>query len=214
MAHHAERSRRPRLGRIVKQGRDRSGAASPGLPEPLSFAPESEPELALEPLTPGFLLKTVGDLRVPTVALSAEIVTVGGGSVKGRIFLPASAHFHEGAMRAEEWLNEGDNFFPFLQDGAQRPAILNRDEVLVMTVAAGATPGEVVSEPRPIERAVVMECGGRRLAGTLAIDMPEEHSRVLDYLNGRGRFVTLRDGSRHHLVQKRRITRVEEARED
>ena len=44
--------------------------------------------------------------------------------------------------------------------------------------------------------------------------MPEEHSRVLDYLNGRGRFVTLRDGSRHHLVQKRRITRVEEARED
>jgi hypothetical protein len=44
--------------------------------------------------------------------------------------------------------------------------------------------------------------------------MPEEHRRVLDYLNRPGRFLTLRDGDRHHLVQKNRITRVQETREE
>jgi hypothetical protein len=172
-------------------------------------------EFALEPLTPEFLVKTGGDLRLPTVPLSAEIVTVGGQRVRGRVFIPATAHFHDGAMRAEEWLNEEADFFPFLEDGATTAALLNRSEVLVMTVGAAAAAGEPAEADEALpRREVVLECGGRRLKGTLVIDMPEDQSRVLDFLNRRGRFVTLRDGPHHHLVQKKRITRVEEARED
>jgi hypothetical protein len=44
--------------------------------------------------------------------------------------------------------------------------------------------------------------------------MPEEQRRVLDVLNRPGRFLTLRDGARHHLVQKNRITRVQETRKE
>ena len=43
--------------------------------------------------------------------------------------------------------------------------------------------------------------------------MPEHHSRVLDYLNRPGAFLTLREKDRHHLVAKGRITRVTESRE-
>ena len=44
--------------------------------------------------------------------------------------------------------------------------------------------------------------------------MPEANRRVLDYLNRPEAFLTLREGDRHHLVRKARITRVVEIREE
>jgi hypothetical protein len=175
---------------------------------------EPEPELPLEPLTPAFLVKSLGDLRVPTIALPAEVVTVDGRTAKGRIFVPAAAYRHAGAMRAEEWMNEDVDFFPFLPDSSQEPELLNRHEILVLTVPAHADAGAEAEGTRLPERSVVVDLRGRRLSGTLVIDMPEEHSRVLDYLNRPGRFLTLRDGLKHHLIQKDRITRVQETRKE
>ena len=40
--------------------------------------------------------------------------------------------------------------------------------------------------------------------------MPAGHARVLDLLNRPGAFLNVRDGERHHLVAKARITRVSE----
>ena len=176
---------------------------------------EPEPGLALEPLTPAFLLKTVGDLRVPMIALPAEVLTADGQLARGRIFLPASAHNHDGPMRAEEWMNEPTDFFPFLPDDAEKPVLLNRHEVEVLTVPAHADASDVVvgADGAP-EPHVILDCRGRLFSGTIVIDMPEEHRRVLDVLNRPGRFLTLRDGARHHLVQKDRITRVQETRKE
>jgi hypothetical protein len=44
--------------------------------------------------------------------------------------------------------------------------------------------------------------------------MPEGRTRLLDVLNRPEFFLTLRDGERHQLIQKRRIVRVLELRED
>jgi uncharacterized protein (UPF0216 family) len=40
--------------------------------------------------------------------------------------------------------------------------------------------------------------------------MPEGQERLLDFLNLREPFVTVRDGERHHLIRKQRITQVVE----
>ena len=197
------------------QGRSRTGKSdrrSPPRAVPLVTL-EPEVGLALEPLTPAFLLKTLGDLRVPTIALPAEVLTVDGRVATGRIFVPASAHNHDGPMRAEEWMNEPTDFFPFLADDAEAPVLLNRHEVLVLTVPAHADAGDVVPG-EALEREIVVDCRGRLLSGKVVIDMPEANRRVLDVLNRPGRFLTLRDGARHHLVQKDRITRVQETRKE
>jgi hypothetical protein len=176
---------------------------------------EEENGLPLEPLTPAFLLKSLGDLRVPMVALAAEVTTADGRIARGRVFLPASAHNHDGPMRAEEWMNEPTDFFPFLADDTEAPVLLNRHEVEVLTVPAHADAGSVVEDGDEAQAPhVVVDCRGRLLSGTIVIDMPEEHRRVLDVLNRPGRFLTLRDGARHHLVQKDRITRVQETRKE
>jgi len=155
-----------------------------------------------------------GDFRVPTVALAAEVFCDDGRQFQGRIFLPASASSHTGVMRAEEWMNEPSRFFPLLPDGVSSPVILNKREILVVTVPSSADRDIVLDEIHLRQRQVAVECGGLRLEGTLLIDMPEASQRVLDYLNRPEAFLTLRQGDRHHLVCKARITRVVEIREE
>jgi hypothetical protein len=153
------------------------------------------------------------ELRVPTRALAAEALLLDGRTLAGRIFVPASASRHAGATRPEEWINEAGSFFPFLPDEAEVPVILNKRDVLLLTVPAESD-REAAVEEGALEQRIVVECGGRRLEGTILIDMPENHRRVLDYLNRPDPFLTLRVGERDHLVQKNAISRVAESRGD
>jgi peptidoglycan/xylan/chitin deacetylase (PgdA/CDA1 family) len=153
------------------------------------------------------------DFRVPRVLRAAEVLCADGGRIRGRMFLPATAQSHPGAMRAEEWMNDPARFFPFLPDGEGSPVILNKAEIVVLTVAAAADQDDTLDQVPAPTRRVIVDCGGVRLQGVVVIDMPANHSRVLDLLNRPGAFLTLRDGDHHHLVHKSRITRVSEARE-
>jgi hypothetical protein len=183
--------------------------------EPQMAGDSEDDDLVLrDPVSPAWSVGGGGDLRVPTVAMAAEVSCADGRQFPGRIFLPATASGHVGVMRAEEWMNEPQDFFPLLPDGARTPIILNKSEVLVVTVPASADHDVVLEETQTPERRVAVECGGLRLEGTIVIDMPEAHSRVLDYFNRPGAFLTLRREDRHHLVCKARITCVLEIREE
>ncbi len=48
--------------------------------------------------------------------------------------MPAAASNHEGAMRPEEWINEPRRFFPFLPDDATGPLILNKEQLVLVSV--------------------------------------------------------------------------------
>jgi len=153
----------------------------------------------------------VSELRVPTVAVDAEIVCADGTWFVGRIFLPAASSHHAGAMRPDEWMNDSTPFFPFLPANATSAVILNKAEVVVLSVVGATDPAEELPEtPR---RKVQVECRERVVAGSVRIDMPEGHQRVLDYLNRPDPFLIVYDGDHEHLVRKTRITRVLEPRE-
>ena len=133
-----------------------------------------------------------------------------GRVLRGRVFLPASAESHAGAMRAEEWMNDASDFFPFLPDGEGRPFILNKAQVVVVTVAASADQDQTPEQVGPPVKRVRVECGALRVEGDVAVDMPVDRSRILDVLNRPGAFLNVREGERHHLVRKSGITRVSE----
>jgi hypothetical protein len=71
--------------------------------------------------------------QVPRLLRAAEVLCADGRVVRGRVFLPAAAESHPGAMRAEEWMNDAASFVPFLPDGEGRPVILNKKQVAVVT---------------------------------------------------------------------------------
>jgi hypothetical protein len=148
--------------------------------------------------------------QVPRLLRGAEVLFADGRVLRGRVFLPAAAESHPGAMRAEEWLNDPATFVPFLPDGEGRPVILNKQQVTVVTVAASADHDEALDQAGAPVRRVRVECGALRLEGDVVVDMPANHSRILDLLNRPGAFLNVREGERHHLVCKSRITRVTE----
>jgi hypothetical protein len=150
------------------------------------------------------------EFHVPRLLRAAEVLGTDGRILRGRVFLPAAAESHPGAMRAEEWMNDPASFFPFLPDGEGRPVILNKQQIAVVTVAASADHDEAMDQAGAPVRRVRVECGALHLEGDVLVDMPANHSRILDLLNRPGAFLNLREGERHHLVCKSRITRVSE----
>lgn len=154
--------------------------------------------------------ETPHGFQVPRLLRAAEVLCADGRVLRGRVFLPATAASHPGAMRAEEWMNDPQPFFPFLPDGEGSPVILNKEQLVVVTVAASADRDETQEEVGAPVRRVSVECGALRLVGDVLLDLPANHSRVLDLLNRPGPFLNVRDGERHHLVAKVRITRVME----
>jgi hypothetical protein len=152
--------------------------------------------------------------QVPRLLRAAEVLGADGRVLRGRVFLPATAESHSGAMRAEEWMNDAAPFFPFLPDGEGRPVILNKGQVVVVTVAASADHDEALEQVGPPVKRVRVECGALRVEGDVLVDMPANHSRILDLLNRPGAFLNVREGERHHLVRKSAITRVSEPSAD
>ena len=156
----------------------------------------------------------MSELRVPTNPLEAEVLCADGRTFRGRVFIPVFASNHSGSMRPAEWMNEVQPFFPFLPDEGSGSFILNRNEVLVLTVSAASDTTEEDEElaETAVRRRVVVECRDRRYEGEIVIDMPPHLRRVADYLNRPDTFLTVVDGDRHHLIRKTRITRVVEPR--
>jgi hypothetical protein len=111
-------------------------------------------------------------------------------------------------------MNESSLFFPFLPEEGGRAVLLNKRETLVVTVAAEADAEDLPEEAAGPAHRVAVEAESARLEGTIVVTMPEGHGRVLDYLNRRQSFLMLREGGRHHLIQKERITRVLEISEE
>lgn len=144
-------------------------------------------------------------LAVPTLDVVVEIVTTGGRVLKGRIFLSVGSQHHPGPMHVEEWINEGPGFFPFAAEEDRSPVLLNKRHVLLLTVPVSSTEQPVVA---PHRRRVVVELGSRRIEGVIEIELPEDRGRVLDFLNNPGAFFAIREGARHHLVQKGEVHRA------
>jgi hypothetical protein len=155
----------------------------------------------------------MSELRVPTLALDAEVLCADGRAFTGRIFLPAASSIHAGPMKPDEWMNDAVPFFPFLPEGERGSVILNKHEVLVLSVTGPEDPGDA-DLPHGPERRLAVEVRGHVFTGTVRIDMPANQMRVLDYLNAAHRFLPMREGERSHLVRKARITRVLELPEE
>jgi hypothetical protein len=156
-----------------------------------------------------------GELRVPTTALEAEVLCADGRSFRGRVFVPDVAATHRGPMRAAEWMNEAAPFFPFLPEEGTGIVLMNRNEVLAVTFSADSDADLDAPEgDAGLHRMLIVECRDRRFEGEVVIDMPAHLSRMRDYLNRADPFLIVRDGARHHLIRKARITRIIEPREN
>jgi hypothetical protein len=194
------------MGAIYRDVRGEPGAEAAGRRRALGAWRSGGREMSREPSS--------NDLRVPVAALPVEVRHLDGRTVAGRIFVPATASRHEGPTRADEWINGSGRFFPFLPNESGQSVLVNKETVLAIAVPAWADESDPADAVQSPARVVSIECGGVSFQGVVNLDLPAHQGRVLDYLNLPAEFLTLRIAGRHHLINKRHITRVIEVRED
>jgi hypothetical protein len=155
---------------------------------------------------------TGSDFRVPTIPLFVELRCNDGRRFGGQVYLPAQSLNRDAPMRVDEWANGPQRFVPFrASEGACR-TVINKHQLAVISVPAEANLDEDDLAGCPTYR-VVVEIGDLRLEGQVVVDLPPAQQRVVDFLNRPEPFFTLRDGDRHHLVNKHHVTRVIEVPE-
>lgn len=149
-----------------------------------------------------------------------EIVCADATRQRGQLFLAPSAAHHAGAERPEERLNDDCDFFPFLPDKHERSVIVNKHQVIVLSLdltqseqlrrwwGIDADDDELLI-PHMKQR-ILVECDGVELEGVLVMDAPQHQRRTLDLLNRAERFICLRDHDQLHLINRKRIVRASE----
>ncbi len=153
----------------------------------------------------------MSELKVPTHVTASEIVLSDKRTLSGRVFIPASSSHHSGPMQPDEWLNQDRAFFPFLADNSKSTVLLNKDHVMLLSI--GALPERDLASAEVPSRVVLVELPDRTIEGSIRMDMPLGHQRVLDLLNRPEPFLILRTANRWHLVHKSFVTRVIERQE-
>jgi hypothetical protein len=149
------------------------------------------------------------DFKVPTVEVEAAVLGHDGIEVRGVIFTPAFSAVHHGPMGTAEWINGPTQFFPFRRPEDEQAILLNKRQVLSLSVAnheGGEEQDESAGLP---SRQVVVEVGSRRFEGRVVIDMPVNQQRILDYINRSEAFLQLHgDDGRDYYIPKEVISRI------
>jgi len=149
---------------------------------------------------------------VPKREVSASVLLPEGEPMELRIFLNERAETHSGYERPSDLLDGPHSFIPAI-DGGDHLVLLNRDSLMVLTVAAehefgGDDPVEIAYEQTTRAQVEVILESGATLRGLLTYLQPEAQRRLQDFLNREDRFIAIRDGALVRLVNKRRIARV------
>lgn len=145
--------------------------------------------------------------RIPRREVPVRILLDDGRTLDGNLFTAETAP----GGRPEDvlhYLNETDEGFVPLVCG--RDSFLLNKAGIVWVQLSGALAREIASENVDARHvpARVSLAGGISVVGTLAIAMPPERSRVIDYLNAAGRFLPLQSEGTVTLVQCRFVVTV------
>jgi hypothetical protein len=145
--------------------------------------------------------------RIPRREVPVRLLLDDGRSLEGAVFTLQTGP-SGGSQDVLALLNEtGDDFLPF---ACNRDWFLLNKAGIIWAQLSGAPARECAAEVLSAHHVLarLSLAGGVNVVGTIAIVMPQERSRVLDYLNAAGRFVPLFGDDAVTLVQRRFIVSV------
>lgn len=137
---------------------------------------------------------------------------MGGEQLEGDIFLSPSSRFRSTPQGPAEFLNEAEELFPLaLPDGGTSLVAKSRVESVVALPDDGVdTDHDEAVVPHPVSVELKL-ASGSIVRGTVSIDAPPNHARLLDFLNTtHERFLRVADAGRIILVNRQAIAHVHE----
>jgi hypothetical protein len=127
---------------------------------------------------------TSAPFTLPRAALPAQVLLTQGGPRPGHVFVMERVPQHDGPETVMEMLNRSEGFFAFRAEGAADVLLLSKSHTVSVSVDRQAP----ITDPARLTAAKMVGlelalAGGTKLAGWASVEMPPQHSRLLDYLN-------------------------------
>lgn len=126
----------------------------------------------------------MSDFSLPRTPVPARLLLTQGVSRPGQIYVMERVPHHDGAETVLELLNRPEGFFAFRPDEDDEILLVSKVQTVSLSVdrqAPIADPARL-SAARMLGLEVVL-AGGATLGGWASVELPEQHARLLDYLN-------------------------------
>lgn len=153
----------------------------------------------VQPVASGF--------SIPRVAVPATLLLTAGDRRRGQIYLMERVPHHTGAETPLEMLNRADGFFPFRPEGDGAVLLVTKAHTIILSVTAAAA----AQDPARLSAAKLVSveltlADGSSLRGFAAAELPQHHSRLLDYLNASSDpFFAVSAGEEVHFVNRAHV---------
>jgi len=145
---------------------------------------------------------------MPRVAVPATLLLTAGGRREGEIYVMERVPQHAGSETPLDMLNRPEGFFPFRpkSDGAAILLVTKARTVTLAIPRATASEDPARMSAARTGRLEVTLADGSHLSGWVTIELPEHHSRLLDYLNATGEpFFAVSTADEIHLVNRAHV---------
>ena len=143
---------------------------------------------------------------IPRVAVPARLLLTDGDRRPGEIYVMERVPHHTGPETPLEMLNRAEGFFPFRPAADGTILLVTKAHTIILSVAADAAAQDParLSAARlvPVELTLV---DGSTLRGFATAELPEHHSRLLDYLNAAGPFFAVSADDQFHFVNRAHV---------
>ena len=147
---------------------------------------------------------------LPSVAIPATLLQTNGGKREGEIFAMERVPQHAGHETALDLLNRPEAFFPFRpkKDGTGVLLVAKARTVMVSVPRTDPEDTDRLSAAKQASLEVTL-ADGSKLSGWATLELPEYHSRLLDYLNAsRDEFFELATADQLHIVNRAHVLYV------
>jgi len=121
---------------------------------------------------------------IPRVSVAARLLLTEGDRRLGEIYVMQRVPHHTGPETPLEMLNRNEGFFPFRPEGEEPVLLVTKARTIMLSVPREAAPEDParVSAAKLVGVEITL-AGASILRGLATLELPEHHSRVLDYLN-------------------------------
>jgi hypothetical protein len=147
---------------------------------------------------------------IPSVSIPATLLQTSGGKRDGEIYLMQRVPQHAGAETPLDLLNRADAFFAFRPKADAAGVLLVAKARTVMVTVPRSTPEdrERLSAAKQASLEVTL-ADGSKMSGWATLELPEHHSRLLDYLNASSDpFFALTTADQVHIVNRAHVLYV------
>jgi hypothetical protein len=150
----------------------------------------------------------VSGFSIPRVAVPALLRLTGGEPLDGEIYVMERVPQHEGPETALDMLNRADGFFPFRPHAASATVLLvAKARTVTLTVAPPPADAARLSAAKRVSLVLTL-ADGSELSGSATLELPEQHSRILDYLNAGEPFFVIVTADQMHIVNRAHVLYV------